>query len=299
MLPQDVRRCVTLSTLSLTMSLIMEDRLVWLLRHFELRASVFQAGPLRCNTNEPARPATGYLHVLQSGRVGVTSEGGPQMEIDEPSALLYMNPTQHRVEPLDDDVRMICSTFEFGIGQGNPLQAALPEMFVLRLADAPTLAPTLEQLFRESAEQHCGRDAILNRLSEIVLILILRDLMDERRLDIGLLAGLADPRLKRAINAIHAEPARDWTLDTMAAVALMSRARFAERFHAVVGMTPGAYLSDWRLGLAKSLLLKGATLETIAAEVGYGSASALSRVFSNRCGLPPSRWRRNQSPVAA
>jgi AraC-like DNA-binding protein len=73
----------------------------------------------------------------------------------------------------------------------------------------------------------------------------------------------------------------------------MSRARFAERFHDVVGMTPGAYLSDWRLGLAKSMLLKGASVQTIANDVGYGSASALSRVFSSRCGMSPTEWRRS------
>lgn len=277
----------------------MVDRLVWLLRRFELRASVFLAGSLRESATAPERAAAGYLHVLKSGRVRVTSDDGPPVVIDEPSAFFYMSPTRHSIEPLDDEVSMVCATFEFGIGQGNPLQAALPEMFVLRLSDAPTLGLTLEQLFRESAEEHCGRDAILDRLSEVALILILRNLMDDSRLDIGLLAGLADPKLKRAINAMHAEPGQDWTVDTLAATALMSRARFAERFHEVVGMTPGAYLSDWRLGLAKSMLLKGATLQAIAAEVGYGSASALSRVFSKRCGASPTEWRRSQHSLAA
>jgi len=271
----------------------MQDRLVWLLNRFELRAKVFQAGELSCSALAPVSSQFGLLHVLQAGSVRLVSGDGTELELHEPSAFFYMNPTEHRIEPLDDDVSIICSTFEFGIGQGNPLQAALPELFVLRLADSPTLELTLEQLFRESAEDHCGRDAILDRLSEITLILILRDLMDQRRLDIGLLAGLADPKLQRAINAIHARPDHDWTLDKMAESALMSRARFAERFHDVVGMTPGTYLSDWRLGLAKSMLLKGASVQTIAAEVGYGSASALSRVFSSRCGMSPTEWRRS------
>jgi AraC-like DNA-binding protein len=271
----------------------MQDRLVWLLKRFELRASVFQAGPLSCTARAPGLAGAGYLHLLQAGSVRVVSEGGPDIELHEPAAFFYMNPTRHRLEPLSDDVHVVCSTFEFGIGEGNPLQAALPELVVLRLAESPTLEQTLDQLFRESAEDHCGRDAILDRLSEIALILILRDLMDEKRLDVGLLAGLADPKLSRAINAIHASPDHDWTLESMAAAAAMSRARFAQRFHDVVGMTPGAYLSDWRLGLAKSMLLKGATVQTIALDVGYGSASALSRVFSNRTGMSPTEWRRS------
>jgi AraC-like DNA-binding protein len=271
----------------------MADRLVWLLRRFELRASVFLAGPLRTSARAPDSLAAGYLHLLKSGRVRVVSEDHDDVIVDEPSAFFYMNPVTHSIEPLDDQVSMVCATFEFGIGEGNPLQAALPDLFVLRLADAPALAVTLEQLFTESADSHCGRDAILDRLSEIALILILRDLMDGERLDIGLLAGLADPKLSRAINAIHAEPHHDWTLDKLAEVALMSRARFADRFHDVVGMTPGAYLSDWRLGLAKSMLLRGATVQAIAADVGYGSASALSRVFSSRLGQSPTEWRRS------
>ena len=270
----------------------MVDRLVWLLSRFELRAKVFQVGPLNCDARAPVHAAAGLLHLLRSGSVRLLSEDGVDLEIHEPSTFFYMNPTRHQIEPLDNKVSIICSTFEFGIGQGNPLQAALPDLFVLRLAEAPTLELTLEQLFGEATEDHCGRDAILDRLSEVTLILILRELMDQRRLDIGLLAGLADPKLMRAINAIHAHPDRNWTLDRMAEAALMSRARFAERFHEVVGMTPGAYLSDWRLGLAKSMLLKGAPVQTIASDVGYGSASALSRVFSNRFGMSPTEWRR-------
>ena len=270
----------------------MHDRLVWLLKRFELRASVFQAGPLACAASPPDRPGAGHLHLLRSGSVRVVSKGRPDVEIHEPSAFFFMNPTEHRLEPLDDDVSLVCSSFEFGIGEGNPLQAALPELCILRLADSPALGLTLRQLFQESAKELCGRDAILDRLSEITLILILRELMEQRRLDVGLLAGLADPKLSRAINAIHAEPDRHWTLESMAQTAAMSRARFAERFHDVVGMTPGASLSDWRLGLAQSMLLKGASVQTTAIDVGYGSASALSRVFSSRLGVSPTEWRR-------
>lgn len=73
----------------------------------------------------------------------------------------------------------------------------------------------------------------------------------------------------------------------------MSRARFAKHFNDVVGMTPGTSLGDWRVGLAKSMLLNGASLQTIAGDVGYGSASALSRVFSSRCGMSPTEWHRS------
>jgi len=114
--------------------------------------------------------------------------------------------------------------------------------------------------------------------------------MDQQRLQIGLVAGLADPRLAKAINAMHAEPARNWSLEELAATAGMSRARFAVKFRDVVGMTPGSYLSEWRLGVAQSLLRQGKPVQLVSDVVGYGSASALSRAFRSQLGLSPTEW---------
>ena len=272
----------------------MEDRLVWLLNRFELRAGVFQAGPVSGGGTHEGRDGVGYLHVLESGRVSVTMPDGQVTEIDEPCAFFFMNPVTHRLQILGDRASLVCATFEFGLGEGNPLQKALPDMFVLRLEEAPELGSTIEQLFTEAAGDHCGRQAILDRLCEVALILILRDLMDRERLNVGLLAGLADRRLAKAINAIHATPAEGWTVESLASAAGMSRARFAARFREVVGMTPGAYLGEWRLGLAQTMLLEGSPVNTIAGDVGYGSASALSRVFATRCGMSPTEWLRSR-----
>ena len=80
---------------------------------------------------------------------------------------------------------------------------ALPDVVLIRLQDMPTLDMSLKVLCREAAEQHCGRQAVLDRLIEVVFIQVLRDLMDQQRLQVGLLAGLAEPRLAKAINAMH------------------------------------------------------------------------------------------------
>jgi transcriptional regulator GlxA family with amidase domain len=154
----------------------------------------------------------------------------------------------------------------------------------------PALGLTLQLLFKEASGQHCGRQAILDRMIEVVIIQVLRDLMDQKRIQFGLLAGLADPRLAKAINALHAEPSRAWSLETLAATAGMSRARFAAAFRDIVGMTPMAYLSEWRLGLAQSLLRKGKSVQFVADVVGYSSASALSRTFRAHTGQTPIEW---------
>jgi AraC-like DNA-binding protein len=277
------------------MSTEMADRLVWLLERFQLRAEVFDAGPLHCGETFNARPGQGFVHVLESGRLRVVNRGRDRHTLEEPSVFLYLNPVRHRLEPLDDRVRLVCASFSFGLDEGNPLQQALTDMVVVKLAELPALARCLEQLFAEAAGRHCGRQAILDRLIEVCLILLLRELMDQRRLNIGLLAGLSDPKLVKAINAMHAEPAANWTLERLARLAGMSRARFADHFREVVGMTPGAYLGDWRLGLAQSMLLKDKPVRLIADEVGYASASALSRAFAARCGLSPSAWRKSRT----
>jgi len=268
----------------------MQDRLVWLLERFELRAEVFHSGRvLRCIYHDAAE-GVGHLHMLRGGTVRLESPGTPPQRVEEPSAIFYLNPTSHALTPGSDGADLVCANIDFGAGQGNPLRLALPDVVVLPLAASPVLSDTLTMLFREAEEDHCGRQAVLNRLSEVALIQILRELMDQQRMEVGLLAGLADPRLARAINAIHGEPARAWTLEDLAHEAGMSRARFAVKFRDTVGMTPGNYLSEWRLGLAQSLLRRGKPVNAVADEVGYANASALSRVFAARKGMPPTTW---------
>ena len=277
----------------------MEDRLVSLLRWFELRARVFQAGPLCRSSRFDENDGLGYIHVLRAGRLRVETAGARPVELNRPSLVFYMTPTSHRLVPLDDDTETVCASFEFGSGLHNPLFQALPEMIRLDLDQAPTLATTLQLMFSEAMEQHCGRQAVLDRLIEVVIIQLLRDLMDQERLQFGLLAGLADPRLAKAINALHADPARAWSLERLAATAGMSRARFAATFHTTVGITPMAYLSEWRLGVAQSLLRKGYSVQIVADRIGYASASALSRAFAAHIGLSPTAWLRNLEPSAA
>lgn len=276
----------------------MQDRLVWLLDRFELRASTFQAGALHCNAAFRAEEGKGYLHLLRAGSVELQSHKhreNRQAVIDQPSVFFFMNPEAHSLRPLGKDTSMVCASFEFGLSEGNPLLQALPDMVLVKLSEIPLLGLTLKQLFAESAEFHCGRQAILDRLCEVALILLLRDLMDQQRLEVGLLAGLSDPRLAKAITAMHAQPERAWPLEDLAAAAGMSRARFAVHFKKIVGKTPGLYLAEWRLGLAQSLLRKGKPIKFIADEVGYSSASALSRAFTAQRGMSPSEWLRKSA----
>ncbi len=276
----------------------MEDRLADLLKYFELEARTFQAGPLRHAGNYDGRDGLGYIHVQLNGCMRLESACHPAVEVDEPSLYFYMNPTHHRVVPLDDRVTMVCASLRFASGGENPIARALPDLVLIRLADTPTLEPVIKVLVQEAREQHCGRQAVLNRLMEIVVIGVLRELMDQNILQTGMLAGLAHPKLHKAINAMHAEPGRNWNLESLASIAGMSRARFSSKFHEVVGTPPGLFLTQWRLNVAQALLRRGEPLQLVADATGYSSTSALTRAFVTQLGLPPKQWLKQELEAA-
>ena len=274
-----------------------DDKLISILKYFSLKARVFQNGPLCHTASFDANLGLGYIHVLQSGDLSIETPGHPVTLLEEPSLFFYMNPTSHRLKPVDDQVEMVCASFDFGTGLNNPLAIALPDMQIVKLAQTPSLNSTLQLLFNEAQTHRAGQQAMLDRLMEVVIIQLLRELIDKQHLKTGLLAGLAEPRLAKAITAIHDQPGHPWTLHNLAEVAGMSRARFASRFHEVVGTTAGNYLSAWRIGVAQSLLRRGKSMPLIADAVGYANASALSRAFSAQVGVSPAKWKKLNSIV--
>lgn len=143
----------------------------------------------------------------------------------------------------------------------------------------------------EAESTRPGRDAVLSRLIEVMLIETLRREADSALPHPGMLRGLADPRLAKALADIHADVARRWTVEDLARRVGMSRAVFARRFAEAVGSAPVEYLLRWRMALAKDALLHGhGTLEEIALRIGYQSASAFSTAFSQKVGCPPSEY---------
>jgi transcriptional regulator GlxA family with amidase domain len=145
-------------------------------------------------------------------------------------------------------------------------------------------------MYEEAFATLCGRQAALDRLCELLLIRLLRHCLDRGLIQGGALAGMADPRLAKAMVRLHEDAARPWNLEEMAQLAGMSRARFAAHFHAIVGETPAAYLAAWRVTLAQQLLRAGRPLKHVANEVGYANPSALTRAFIRETGVAPTHW---------
>lgn len=274
------------------------DRLSSLLERFNVSAHLFHTGALCGVTNFDAQPGRGFFHVLRQGSMVVTHHQGVQaierLEISEPTLLFYPQPLAHQFHNAPrEGSDFTCASVHFE-GDGNhPLARALPPVIVLPLAQVPGLAGALDLLFQEADNVRCGHRLMVDRLFEVVLLQLLRWLLDhgeESGVSMGLVSGLADPQLARALTAMHESPQNPWSLESLADLAAMSRSAFAGRFKRVVGLAPAEYLTDWRMAIAKKQLSQGRSVKLIAPELGYANASALSRVFAQRAGMSPREW---------
>lgn len=186
------------------------------------------------------------------------------------------------------DVRMMGGYFAFASPDAGLLVEQLPAMIHLRGAER--LTALVAMLREETGAERPGRDLLLARLVEILLVEALRAVGGDAAPP-GLLRGLSDLRLAAAIRQMHAEPARAWTTAELAKEAALSRSAFFDRFARTVGVPPMEYLLGWRMNLAKDLLRRGTgRIEEIALSVGYGSASAFSTAFARQVGMPPKRF---------
>ncbi len=274
------------------------DRLSAMLERFRVRAHLFHAGPLCGVVNFAAEPGRAFLHVLRRGELVVKHRprsGAPRtLSITEPTVLFYPRPLDHNFHNAPSDGSdFVCATLDFDGGARHPLVQALPPVVVLPLGRTQGLEQTLELLFAESERLRCGQRLLANRLFEVLLLQLLRWLLDhpeEAAMPAGLLAGLAHPKLSRALTAVHERPGESWSLERMAEVAGMSRSAFAAAFKATLNMTPADYVLHWRASIAQSMLSAGSSVKTAAEELGYATASAFSRAFSQSVGLAPREW---------
>lgn len=190
------------------------------------------------------------------------------------------------------DVRLLGGYFVFDSPDAELLVSLLPALLHVRGVERLSLLVRL--VGEESSQRRPGRDLVLTRLVEVLLIEALRSTASDDAPP-GLLRGLADARLAAAMRQMHGQLARSWTVAQLAKTAALSRSAFFERFTRTVGMPPMEYLLAWRMAVAKNLLRShGLGLSEVAERVGYSSASAFSTAFSRLVGQPPSRYARER-----
>lgn len=271
----------------------MFDRLASLLQRFDLRSQVLAGGVMHGELAIRPQGESVHLHVLGRGSMRLIGPSRHRRLVDEPSLVFVLRPGPHRVQVTSaQGAERVSAAVHFGVGDENPLLQSLPAVLCVPTAQMPGLHLTLQALFDEALAGRCGHAAAVGRLVDVLVIQLLRHAMAERVVDAGVMAGLSDARLARAISAVHADPAKAWTLEAMALVAGMSRARFAAHFAQTVGVPPGDYLTTWRLGLARRLLRQGLAIKRVAQEVGYASPGAFARVFLQRVGHTPRAWQK-------
>ncbi len=189
----------------------------------------------------------------------------------------------------------------------DPAQAALlldvlpPLIHVPWSPDAEVLSWLIRQLSRETADGRAGSDLMTTHLSGMMFVQVLRgwlakpDAPQPNVSRTGWLGALRDPRIARALNHLHAEPARRWSVAELAALCGMSRSAFAARFKALTGTAPLDYLVRWRMRLAGRALRRDEPLSSVARSCGYESDSAFSHAFKRVMGVSPKAWRHEKA----
>lgn len=249
----------------------------------------------------------GESYEIKAGQVVVFTRGDPHVMSSEPGM---------RAEPMPRDAlppgtplpfhatfgadgpastKLVCGFLACDAHPFNPLIENLPRVMIgdTKASGAmPWLAELVRFAGREVSAGRAGGESMLSKLTELMFIEVVRQYID--RLpdgQEGWLAGLRDPLVGKGLSLLHADPARDWDVGTLARSSGASRSEFAERFACFVGIPPMQYLAKWRMQLASGLLANDTNIASVAAEVGYGSEASFSRAFKKMVGVPPSVWR--------
>ena len=193
-------------------------------------------------------------------------------------------------DPHGGDVQLV-GTYQLDGEVGARLLDALPTLLVVPADQLQS--PLVDLLAAEMAREEPGQEAVLDRLLDLLLIATLRAWL--ARADVvapGWYRANSDPVVGPALRMLQTNPAHPWTVASLAAEAGASRAALARRFTDLVGEPPMTFLTGWRITLAADLLLEpGATIATVARQVGYGSPSALSTAFKRARGVSPKQHR--------
>ena len=190
------------------------------------------------------------------------------------------------------DVRMLVGHCAFVADDAKLLVSLLPQLVHVR--GQGRLTTLVELLNGETRADRPGRDVVLARLLEVLLIETLRATAGPMAPP-GLLRGLPDDHLAVALRRMHDRPTHAWTVAELAREAALSRSTFFERFRREIGVAPMEYLLGWRMALAKDLLRREKVgVAQVAERVGYSSASTFSVAFARSVGMPPILYAREQ-----
>ncbi len=276
----------------------MADPLSFLLPRFGFDTGVFFSGDFCGTTPFSAAQQIGHLHLVREGKILLEHDDGKVIEAGAGCLVFYARPLNHRLlAPRGENTKLICAGVRFREPQRNPLAAAFPEVMVVPLDQLAGLEPVLTILFDEAAVQAAGSSLVLDRLCDIIVVLLVRHAQASGLLT-GAIAGMGDAAIARALTGVHKDLSYPWRIDDLARLATMSRTKFTQHFQQRMGMAPGAYLLDARMAQAEALLRDRRSVKEVGIAVGYASQPAFSRAFTAHSGMAPQEWQRSQNDAA-
>jgi AraC-like DNA-binding protein len=281
----------------------------------------------------PARSGCLSFHVVTSGRCWLEVEGADDQRL-EPGDLALVphgeghrlssepGTPAHRLDELEHEkvsdryailrhggggaaTSLVCGAVRFDHPAAHHLVKLLPRVIHVEASNSPHLTmtdwmqSTLRLMAVEARELRPGGETVITRLADILVIQAIRSWIErDPAAQTGWLGALQDKQIGRAIALIHRDPARSWTLASLASEVAMSRSAFAARFTALVGEPAMHYVARWRMHVALNWLKEdGAALGEFASRLGYRSEAAFSRAFKRFIGVSPGRVRRGEAPA--
>lgn len=243
---------------------------------------------------------------LQAGDLLVFPHGQAHTMMDAPTSLIRPAKEVVLQENLGEgagnssanapQVSLLCGYFQFDPTRRHALLDGLPSFIHIRGTDVQELSwlqTTINFINFETKSLSTGSEAVVNRLVEVLFVQIMRAYIAQADTLPGILGAIADPKVGLALNAMHQQPGHDWSLESLANTAGMSRSAFAQRFVALANQTPMQYLTFWRMQLARRWLESSQlSMASIAEKVGYQSEASFSKVFKRSTGMSPGACRR-------
>lgn len=222
---------------------------------------------------------------------GASAEPIPVSYVGHPPVV-----TVHRAPADVAGTELLCGAYVFAGRACDGVVQAIPPLAAVSggvRTGPPALGAALEILRTEILRDEPGRQLVLDRLLDMLLVYALRSVFERPDAEAPpWYRAVSDPEIGRAVRAVHASPASPWTVASLAAEAGLSRAAFSRRFTALAGRSPMAYVTWWRMTLARDALLRpGAGLAAVAREVGYSTEFAFAAAFRREVGVAPGRWR--------
>ena len=277
-----------------------------ILRSMRVEASVYFCDYLKAPWElEFVDTTQASFHLVRRGECWATSDD--RCERLGPGDMIFVEPGRDHVlashcpgqdpPPLDGGTLLLCGYFDFAEETATPLLELFPSLAIVREEEFlkhPWLKSTLDQLSSEYLSQQPGAELVVNKLTEVVLVELIR--INFGRTEHGhFLRALSDKRIARALGQLHNEPQYAWTLDKLAQEVGMSRASFAKHFRELVGQPMFEYLTSLRMQRAKELLTDTTLpLYEVASRVGYESDLAFTKTFKKLTGITPTRYRKRR-----